>query len=317
MIKKPNILIAGTGAIGGYFGAFLALNKNLNVCFLARGKTLKHFQKKPLVVKSTVHNDIEVNINVSDNVQEFNVKFDYVFICVKSQDTENLILELKKIVSNKTRFVTLQNGLYNYRVLKENFGEGKCFQALCKIGVEMDRRFVVQHTSLGFLTIGKIKGEAKKKIHELQNLLQTSGIKVNLSEDFLKEIWIKFSWNIIFNSLTALNSVTVDKLFATKKARLIVENFYNEVKAIAASEGIIFDDAAYKKIILDSVKLGKFKTSAYQDLRKKKPLEIKYFTSELMRIAQKNSASFRMTFLIDCEADYEYEDEYQEDYDED
>lgn len=283
---KTNVLIAGTGAIGGYFGSYLALNKDLNVCFLSRGKTLKHYSKHPLRIHSSVHKDIKVKINVSDNVSSFRKKFDYVFVCTKSGDTESIIPGIKKNIHKNARIVTLQNGLYNYRILKKHFGKSHCSQAICKIGTEVDKKFVIQHTSLGFILIGEENGNKSKRILELAELLSASGIKVKISDDFLNELWIKFAWNSIFNTLTGIFIVTTDKLFKNPESSKLVEQLYSEIKKIAKAKGVLFNAAAYKKIITDTKNLGEFKTSAYQDRLKKREVETQYFTSELIRMAK-------------------------------
>lgn len=286
MPVKINVLIAGTGAIGGYFGSFLALNDNLNVCFLARGKALEHFKYKPLVIKSTVHKDINIKINVSGKVSSFRKKFDYVFLCTKSKDTESLIPELEKLIHSKTIIVTLQNGFYNYRILKKYFGKSKCIQGICKIGVEVDKKHAIRHTSLGFIIIGEENGKQTKRLTELESLLKSSGIKVKIAHDFLKEIWIKFAWNSIFNTLTGIFPVTVDKLFSNGEYNKLVKEFYSEFKKVAKSYGIAFDAIAFKKIITDTKSLGAFKTSAYQDRLKKREIETPFFTSEIIRMAK-------------------------------
>jgi len=283
---KPNILIAGTGAIGGYFGSHLAMNKNLNVCFLSRGKALEYYMKHPLRIHSSVHKDIKVKINVSDKITSFRKKFDYVFVCIKSRDTKNLIPEIEKVIKKKSQIVSLQNGIYNFRILKEHFGYKQCLQAICKIGVEVDRKYIIQHSSLGFLVIGEMKGKPTKRIILLNGLLSDSGIKVKVSDDFLREFWIKFAWNSIINTLTGIFFVTVDELFADKEMDKLVMQFYSELKKIAKANGVVFDAIAYKKIISDTKSLGKFKTSAYQDRLKNNEVETPYFTSELMRMAK-------------------------------
>ncbi len=301
MSGKLNILVAGTGAIGGYFGSFLAMNPDLNVCFLSRGKALAHYKKHPLRICSSVHKDHKVKINVSGKVTSFRKKFDYVLFCTKSKDTDNLIPEIRKVIHNKTQIVTLQNGLYNFRILKEHFGKSRCLQAICKIGVEVDRKYVINHSSLGFLVIGVEKGKPTKRVLSLFELFSSSGLKVKVSNDFLKEIWIKFAWNSIFNTITGISGITVDKIFSTKKSVKFIDVFYNEVKNVAKSKGVVFNESDYKKIITDTKSLGKFKTSAYQDLRKHKELETPFFMSELLRISKaskvKVSIILRFNFL--------------------
>ncbi|MFZ4589592.1 MAG: ketopantoate reductase family protein [Ignavibacteria bacterium] len=286
MSEKLNILVAGTGAIGGYFGSFLALNPNLNVCFLSRGKALAHFKRHPLRIQSSLHKDFKVKIIVFDKVTSFKKKFDYVLVCTKSKDTENLIPEIQKVITRNTQVVTLQNGLYNYRILKKHFGKSHCLQAVCKIGAEVDKKFVVRHSSLGFLVIGEENGKPSKRISLLHDLLSSSGIKTKVSDDFQNEVWIKFAWNSIFNTLTGIFPVTVNKLFENQETARLVEQFYSEFKKIAKANGVRFGAVAYKKVITDSINLGAFKSSAYQDRLKHKELETPYFTSELIRMAK-------------------------------
>ena len=286
MSDKINILVAGTGAIGGYFGSFLALNPALNVCFLSRGKALAHYRKHPLRIHSSVHNNIKVNIKVSGSVTAFRKKFDYILVCTKSKDTESLFPEITKVINKNTLIVTLQNGLFNYRILKKQFGKARCLQAICKIGAEVDSKFIVRHSSLGFLVIGEENGNMSKRIVEFQKLLLSSGIKTKLSDDFKNEIWIKFAWNSIFNTLTGIFPLTIDELFDNKDTAKLIQQFYSEFKRIAKANGISFGAVAYKKIITDSKGLGAFKSSAYQDRLRHKELETPYFTSELIRMAK-------------------------------
>jgi 2-dehydropantoate 2-reductase len=286
MSEKINILVAGTGAIGGYFGSLLAMNPDLNVYFLSRGKALSYYKKHPLRICSSVHNDIKVKINVSDKVTTFRKKFDYVLVCTKSKDTENLIPEIRKVINPSTQVVTLQNGLYNYRILKKHFGKSRCIQSLCKIGAEVDKKFTIRHTSLGFLVIGEENNKPTKRITRLNDLFISSGIKTKVSDGFQNEVWIKFAWNSIFNTLSGIFPVTVDKLFENKETAKLVERFYSELKKIAKAHGITFGAVAYKKIITDSKNLGAFKSSAYQDRLRHKELETPYFTSELIRMAK-------------------------------
>ena len=113
---KINIIIAGLGAVGGYFGTFLALNKNNNVCFLSRGDTFKYFNSNRLILKSYKGYELSFKPKVSDNAATFKKKFDYVFVCTKSKDTASLIPQIKKVLSKKPYFIFVahrQENIYN------------------------------------------------------------------------------------------------------------------------------------------------------------------------------------------------------------
>jgi len=289
MFENKNILIAGTGAIGGYFGGKLSQNKKLNVFFLSRGETLKKLQTNGLIIKS-IDKDFKINISVSDNPKDFNIDFDYIFISVKSQDTLSLLKILEPVVSEKTQILTLQNGLYNYNLLKDRYGIEKVLQGICKIGVEMIDG-IVNHSSLGIIITGEENGKRTQRISELEELFRSSDIKIIISDNIKKEIWIKFGWNVIFNSMTAIYMKTVDELFANDNFPDTIDALYKEFSLIAKSQGVELGEEGYKKIISDSKELGKFKTSAYQDKIKGKPLEIEYFLDDVLNIARKEMIS--------------------------
>lgn len=294
---ETTILIAGTGAIGGYFGGRLALNPNLDVSFLSRGEAYRKFYKKGLIVKS-IYGDFSIKPKVSDNPENFNKKFDYIFVCVKSFDTEGIINQIRDIVCEDTQIITLQNGIGNYEKLCKSFGKRRVVQGVCKIGVEMDENFIIHHTSLGMIVIGEINRKRSKRILSLDSILSSSDIKCKISDNIKHEIWVKFCWNCIFNSLTSCLLVTVDKLFVSKDVENILIEMFKEIKKLAESEGIIFGDYDYKRIIDDSKNLKDFKTSAYQDRIKNRRIEITFFSESLKTLAAKHNIKMPVTSLI-------------------
>jgi 2-dehydropantoate 2-reductase len=161
-MPAPKILIAGTGAVGGYFGGRLAQNKNYKVCFLARGNTLKLLKKKGLSVKS-IYGDFKLKINVSDNPSAFKTKFDYVIVSVKSQDTQALIPALKKVANKNTQFISLQNGIYNYNLLKKAFGKSRVLHGVSRIATGMTGN-TIQHSALGIIVIGEENGKVSTRV---------------------------------------------------------------------------------------------------------------------------------------------------------
>jgi len=296
--KKVNVLVAGLGAVGGFFGTFLARNKNLNVYFLSRGKTYEHFKTNPLVIRSFKGFEISFKPNVTNDVNSFEKKYDYVFVCTKSKDTAALIKSIKKEVHEDSIIVSLQNGIYNFNILKKAFGAKRVLQAICKIGVEMRNDYVIEHTSLGFMQIGEMNGKNSPRVEKLADLNKDSGIDARVINNMKEEFWIKFAWNTIFNSHTYIAMETVDYFFRQNRLKKFIMPHYEEIALIAKSQGVEFGEKAYKKIILDSKNLGKFKTSAYQDRNKDKEPETLYFLSTLIEIAKKKNIKAKQLNLM-------------------
>ncbi len=100
--------IVGTGAVGGFIGAKLALNHH-QVVFLSRGKILQALQKQGLRFESQAqeyqistkqHNAIFTDD--PENLQDC----DFIFITVKSYDTQAAAEQIKDFVSAETVIIT-------------------------------------------------------------------------------------------------------------------------------------------------------------------------------------------------------------------
>jgi 2-dehydropantoate 2-reductase len=104
----------------------------------------------------------------------------------------------------------------------------------------------------------------------------------------MHEIWVKLAWNTIFNSLTAIAFAEVHELFKDRKISRLIDYLYKEISEVAESEGIVFTEIDYRKVITDTKKVNIAKTSSYQDREKGKKSEAGYFTGELLKIASKN-----------------------------
>ena len=279
-------MIAGTGAIGGYYGGRLAQNRNNNVRFLARGSNLVNLEKNGLIIKS-INGNFKLKINVSDNPEDFKTKFDLIIISVKSYDTDGLIKQLINVVHEQTIILSLQNGIDNYYKLIKTYGKRRVLQGICRIATEMNDNSVIRHTALGIIVIGEENNKITERLKKIKNIFTDSNIPCKISENIIKDIWIKYGWNCIFNTLTGITSVTTDKFFADVGSEEIVYEFYSEFNKIAKSQGILLNKEDKVKIVDDTKKFN-FRTSTYQDRIKNKKLEYETFTGYLLKLAEKN-----------------------------
>ena len=106
------ILIYGTGAVGGYFGARLAQAGN-DVTFIARGKHLEAIQKNGLQIKSIDGNFTVKPANATDAISTLNPDFDLIILGVKSWQMLDAAKAIKPILKESTLILPLQNGVNN------------------------------------------------------------------------------------------------------------------------------------------------------------------------------------------------------------
>jgi 2-dehydropantoate 2-reductase len=285
---KNKILICGAGAIGGYFGGRLAQNPDNEVTFLSRGKTYSNLTGQGLIIKS-IHGDFSIKVNAVNEPLNLKPAFDYIFICVKLYDSAELFENINHIFTNDVITVTLQNGLSGYEELKKFVKDrNNLLQGICKISSELKSDGIIYHTALGKIITGELGGFGKDAALRLCKLLSDSSVVTVLSENFKTDVWVKYAWNVIFNTLTALYMKSADELFEDEKLRLKVFQLYNTISEIAETQDVYFGDKEYKMIISDTKNLKKFYTSAYFDRSKGKRTEVPLFLSFLKTLAENN-----------------------------
>src|SRR6266403_6311500 len=97
------ILIAGTGGVGGYFGALLA-RAGRDVVFLARGRNLVALRERGLTVES-VDGDVRLpHVTATDTVADA-APVDLVLVTVKSYDTSATAAVIAPVVRREHALV--------------------------------------------------------------------------------------------------------------------------------------------------------------------------------------------------------------------
>lgn len=297
MNEKHKILIYGTGAVGGFFGGKLALNPDNEVTFIARSNYSK-LKSKGLKVKS-VDSDFHIKkVKVNKPASVLKNSPDLVILAMKAYDTDEAIEKLKRVVSERTLILSIQNGLSNYDKLVKAFGLKRVVRGFCYIGSEMLPDGVIKHSSNGFIIIGESPGISKKIINELYEIFTMSGIKTRIAKDIVHDVWAKFAWNCVYNILCTIVGENTDSLFSNKHSEKLTRDLYREIVDVAKAYGVKLTQKDEKNVI-DRVKTtGPFKPSTLQDREKGKTLEYETFTGDLVRMAAKKKVPVPINKMI-------------------
>ena len=103
------IAIMGTGGVGGYFGAKLALGGN-DVSFIARGAHLAAIKSQGLIVRSPL-GDMHVPTPRATDTPSNVGPVDVVLFGVKLWDTETAAEAIKPLIGPETMVISFQNGV--------------------------------------------------------------------------------------------------------------------------------------------------------------------------------------------------------------
>ena len=283
---RTNILIMGSGAVGCAFGAKLENDKNNNVFFIARGLHLEALKSNGLTLRSNKEN-LNFNVNASDNPSDFNQNPNLILLTLKSFDTDLAISQLKSVVSKKTQILSLQNGIENYPKLINAFGEERVVRGFCGIHAEITNPGVIR-CGPGYIFIGENIHNISERIKWIQSLFTKANIKCNISKNIEQDVWRKYAWNCIFNIVTTIEQITISKIFDDPEKIQLCKELFREIQLVARSQGVILDDKIEKLIFDNARNSGDMRTSTLQDRLKGKRMEYETFTGFLIRLAKKH-----------------------------
>jgi 2-dehydropantoate 2-reductase len=308
MNSFKNILVMGAGGVGGYFGGRLAQRTSVDVTFIARGPHLRAIQKNGLQIKS-IDEDATLDVSAFDDPQKA-PNPDLILFAVKSFDTPAAIDALIPVVGDETQILSIQNGIENYPKLLDVFGTERVIPGFCKIGTGIEKPGVIRHKKFGEITVGGKDGQISPRLKKLEALFSEAEIPIHISKEIERRIWLKFAWNAVLNMLTALTQVTVEQLFEYEESEALCHQVFDEVRMVAAEEGIELTDDDEQQMMASARQLDGFTTSTYQDRQKGKKMEYEAFNGAVVRLAEKhnievptNQMLYALFKLIDISSD--------------
>jgi 2-dehydropantoate 2-reductase len=198
---------------------------------------------------------------------------DILFLTVKAYDTESAMEDIKKLVTNDTVIVSLQNGLGNMETIAAAFPDSNLVMAITSHGAVLRSPGNVEHTGKSYTTVGDITdGFNAARIFDL---LETSGIETDVSKDIQADIWYKAIVNSVINPVSTLlkgrNSVIIERPELQKLVKAIVA----EGAEVARARGVEIDaDLALSRVMQVATETSNNICSMRLDIEKGRRTEI-------------------------------------------
>jgi len=284
-VTPLRVLVVGTGAVGGYFGALLA-DAGHDVTFLARGATLAALRAGGLVVESASGALHVRDVRAVDDPAAAAPRPDLVLVCVKSYDTAPVAARLRAVVGADTIVLSLQNGIENEAVLADALGLPPLLVGLTRIAVERVGPATIRYSGRGEIDFGEPDGTRSARVERVAAALAAAGIPHRLRTDVLVAAWEKLAWNAGFNAVTTLADATVGEVMGLPATRALVEATMAEVDAVATALGIPVRRWRLRLVLDESAsEMPDFATSMLQDRRAGRRLEHDAITGAVVRAA--------------------------------
>ncbi len=204
----------------------------------------------------------------------------YALVLVKSWQNVWAAQILRQSLEPEATVITLQNGLGNSRVLKEESGIKQIYSAVTTLGATLVSAGVIRAFDQG-----NIQLESIPALQELTGLFKQAGFNVLPHANIDEIIWGKLLVNAVVNPLTALLEVPNGQLLELPALKEPMMNLINEILAICAALNINLpypEPTLHLQNVLKNT-AGNY-SSMYQDMQRSAPTEIDQINGEIIRL---------------------------------
>jgi 2-dehydropantoate 2-reductase len=283
--------IVGTGAIGGFLAARLALAGH-TVSVLARGATLEALSTHGLRFTDNAQQSHVIPVRACASTSEMGAQ-ELVIVALKSQALPGLAAQLAPLISTDTTILPVGNGLpwwYFFVDGKPLAGlrltsvdpDGSVERALplgqvlggCVIGsCSCPEPGVVVNKSGGSVVMGEPAGGNSTRSAEWADVLTAAGVPTRDSDDIRRDIWLKLLGNICANPLSLITGARTDELLEDPSISDIFRQIMEECLQLGRHIGLTLDIDPLQRMN-QTRQLGAVKTSMLQDLEAGKSVEL-------------------------------------------
>ncbi len=293
------IVVVGPGAMGCLFAAFLTKSKE-EVWLLDNNKERAFQIGNAGISLEGESGSWHIKVKTTSSVQDIG-KADLILVCVKSFHTKLIIEQIKPLLNQETKILTLQNGIGNIETISELAGPDRVIAGVTNEGATLIDTGKIRHAGRGETIIGTIDGKTPVQMRSIREIFNKVGFECKMTRDIKSLLWSKLVINAGINALSAITRLPNGKLIEHEGTRRILRGAVTEAARIAKRKRIklIFDDPLAKAEAVCEGTQGNL-SSMLQDILKKKRTEVDFINGVIVRLAQELDIDVPINkFLLD------------------
>jgi 2-dehydropantoate 2-reductase len=230
------IAMMGSGGIGGYLGARLAAAGE-DVVFIARGANLEELRLNGLHLQSPLGDLHLRNVRATENPAGIGA-VDIVIFAVKLFDTEEAAAAIVPLIGQRTRMVTMQNGIDSVETLARFVQRSKVVGGTAYISAHLERPGMIMHAGGVAQPRFILGGRGDSTIEAFREACsRAGGMDVQTVDNADQAIWTKFVMLAAFSGGTSLMRSGVGPILADPESRSFMEQALDEGIAVASAAG--------------------------------------------------------------------------------
>jgi 2-dehydropantoate 2-reductase len=280
------VLVIGTGAVGGFYGALLA-KAGAEVSVVARSDYEQVRASGIDVVSDTKLGGYHFRpAAVVRDAAELADQPDYVLLCVKVVEEADRAALLRGALGPDTAIVLVSNGVEIEDDIAAAFPDHELISALAFICVTRTAPGKIWHQAYGRLALGNYPKGLSDKTKALCEAFEKSGIGAAASPDIVTARWQKCVWNAPFSPLSVLSGgLGTNDILATQEP--LVRAVMAEIERIATALGHALPPDIVEKNIDSTYKMPPYKTSMLLDFEAGRPMETEAILGNAVRAGRR------------------------------
>ncbi len=279
------IAIMGSGGLGGFFGAKL-LAGGADVHFIARGRHLEAMRREGLRIEGPepIH---ARTVRATDDPGEVGTA-DLVMLCVKLWDTDEAIARIRPMVGPATTIVSFQNGVMKDAYLRASFDERQLMGGVGYVATTISAPGVIRQTGpMQRLLFGEFDGARSIRGQALLEACLAGGIKAELSDDIVREIWQKYVFLVGLSGTTTTIRKPIGPIRSNPQTRAFLLDVMREVVAVGLAHGVALpQDYAQVRLQLADDVAPDMTSSMHHDLQRGNRLEVRWLAGGVVELGK-------------------------------
>jgi len=233
-------MIAGAGALGSVIGGYFA-QAGGDVTLIARKAHVEAIQDRGLEIAGVRGRHVIRDVRAVVDPREAGAA-DLLILCVKSQDTPEILTALAHLRGKIGAAMSVQNGGRKDEELGRAFGQEAVVGAMSLIGATMPEPGRVLHTGNGGTWIGELDGRPSARVEAIADLFRKAGLPVEVHSNIRSATWCKLNQMVPAATLSCLTRLSLHQIYLDRGLATLFVELCREVAQIAEKLGIPLED---------------------------------------------------------------------------
>jgi 2-dehydropantoate 2-reductase len=282
------IAVIGTGGVGGFFGARLALAGH-DVTFVARGAHRDALREHGLKVE---HESAPLHVapaRVTDDLASIG-PVDVAMVCTKLWDVEATAPKLAPLVADGGLAIPFQNGIEAPDMLRDVLGRDHVAGGIAYVNATIAGPGVVKVVgALGRMRVGSFFGIGESKVNAFAEAGRAAGFGVEVPDDIRLALWEKFGMFCAMSGCTALARQPIGTIRSDPDLRAMFERAVRETVAVGRAEGVVLPaDFVDRQLAFIDALSPAATASMARDLVAGHRLELPWLSGAVVRLGRKH-----------------------------